>query len=191
MESARGLIDVCYERPMAGGLKGGIPAVFRLNQDGAWHSRCNTLMCGWHSAGPTGQPRHRKEDCGAGGKNWSNPPRGFFLSNCQYELTWRPANIMRGPLSVSKLLTEPLTCDNKGNRLLTVQNHSWSEEDGVAGGAGNLEASNPIRCNCTSETGIWDTSGWGPEIGPVYGLCGGHGEGLTSRTRWGRISWLV
>lgn len=38
---------------------------------------------------------------------------------------------MRGPLSVSKLLTEPLTCDNKGNRLLTVQNHSWSGEDGL------------------------------------------------------------
>lgn len=32
-------------------------------------------------------------------------------------------------------------------------------------------------------------SGWRPEIGPIYGLRGGPGKGLTSRTRWdGQIS---
>lgn len=130
LESESGVIDVLYDCPMARGLKSGIPAVFRLNQDGDRRSRCNTLMRGWHSAGPTGQPQHRKEDCRAGGKNWSNPPRGFFLSNCQYELTRHPANITRGPFSVfPNYWPNKLTCDNKGNRLLTAENHSWSEED--------------------------------------------------------------
>lgn len=46
LESVSGVIDVLYDCPMARGLKSGIPAVFRLNQDGARRSRCNTLMRG-------------------------------------------------------------------------------------------------------------------------------------------------
>lgn len=132
LESVSGVMDVLCDCPMARGLKSGIPAVFRLNQDGARHSRCNTLMRSWHGAGPTGQPQHRKEDCRAGGKKLIKPsPRVFPLQLSIRAYTVPRKYITRGPFSVSKLLTEPLTCDNKGNRLVTAENHSWSEEDAL------------------------------------------------------------